>query len=211
MLPRLRKFRLELSDDGYQHGRCARIGFDLPHSVGDLLHHFIELDHHRPFFGPLLTNEHGAFSLDNHAPTEGQDPRQQTVASIRAGDLREEPLRAPRHPPGGHVVSGAMPRTDQATLAVDRSIAEIGTEMSTSASYREQLTVRVSDRVPCGATDNPRHQLGGGPHLSLSCHRPSHGSLALTVASSALTMPDRSSNAAGCDVATERGTDISLH
>jgi hypothetical protein len=159
----------------------------------------------------LLTNEHGAFSRDEHAPTEGQDPRQQTVASIRAGDLREEALRAPRHPPGGHFVSGAMPRTDQATLPVDRSIGEIGTEMATTASHREQPTVRVSDRVPCGAADNPWHQLGGRPHLSLSCHRPSHGSLSFTVASSALIVPDRSSNAAACDVATERSIDVGLH
>ena len=158
----------------------------------DLLHHFIELDHHRPFFGPLLTNEHVAFSLDNHTPTEGQDPRQQTVPSIRAGNLREEALWAPRHPARGHVVSGAMPRTDQAALAVDRSVCEIGTEMPTTASHRKQLTVRVSHCVPSATADNPRHQLGGGPHLSLSCHRPSHRSLPFTVASSALIVPDRS-------------------
>ena len=78
------QLRLELSDDGYQHRRCACIGFDLPYSVGDLLHHFIELDHHRPFFVPLLTNEHGAFSLDNHAPTEG-DRDVQSVRRVLCG------------------------------------------------------------------------------------------------------------------------------
>ena len=120
MLSRLHKLRLELPDDGYEHRRCARIGFDLPHSFSDLLHHFIEFDHHRPLCGPLLTNEHGAFSLDNHTATEGQDPRQQTIPSIRAGNLREEAPWAPRHPPRGHVVSGAMPRLHDNVATVFR-------------------------------------------------------------------------------------------
>ena len=97
-----------------------RIGFDLPHSFSDLLHHFIELDHHRPFFGPLLTNEHVAFSLDRHTPTEGQDPRQQTVPSIRAGNLHEEAPWARVIRARGHVVSGAMPRLHDNVATVFR-------------------------------------------------------------------------------------------
>jgi hypothetical protein len=62
--------------------------------------------------------------------------------------------------------------------------------MPTTASHREQLTVRVSDRVPSGTADNPRHQLGGRPDLNLPCHRPSNGSLAFTVASRMLYPAD---------------------
>jgi len=123
--------------------------------------------------GSVLSNEHGAFSLDERAATKGQDPGHQTVTSIQAGDLREEALWASRHSPGGNVVSGAMPRTDQATLPVDRAIGEISTEMPTTPCHREELAIRVSYGVPSGTADNPRHELDDGRHLGLSCHCPS--------------------------------------
>jgi hypothetical protein len=128
-----------------------------------------------------LADVYRAFSLDENAATKWQHARQEPVARIQTRDLREDALRASRHPPGGNVVFGAVPRTDQATVAVDRSVREIGTEMPASASHREQLTVRVSYRIPSGTADNPGHQLGGRPNFDLSCHRPSHGSLAFTV------------------------------
>jgi hypothetical protein len=48
-----------------------------------------------------------------------------------------------------------MPRTDQATRPVDRSVGEIGTEMATTASHCKQFTVGVSHGVPSGAADDP--------------------------------------------------------
>jgi hypothetical protein len=100
-----------------------------------------------------------------------------------------------------------MPRADQATLAVDRSIGEIGTEMPTSASHREQLTVRVSDRVRSGTADNPGASSAAAPTSVSRAIAPPRVSLVHR----SQQRPDRARSAverAGCDVTTERGIDV---
>jgi hypothetical protein len=56
--------------------------------------------------------------------------------------------------------------------------------VSTAAGDREQLTVRIPDRVPTGPTDHPRDELGGGSNLNLvgGHHYPFDTCVAATIA-----------------------------
>src|SRR4029078_5857045 len=98
-------------------------------------------------------DEPGAVAVDDFAVTEGQHLREEAVSGVKSGDLREDALRTSRHPSGRDVVLRAVPRTHQATVAVDRAVREVGAEMPAPASQDKQLSLGVADRVPSGTAN----------------------------------------------------------
>lgn len=94
---------------------------------------------------------------------QGQHRSEEAISEAEARDLGEDTLRAPHHHPGLDVVFGGMPGADEASIAIDRAIGEIGEEMSAPPGNGKQLLLRIPDRIAAGAFDRPRRQSPTGP------------------------------------------------
>ena len=65
-----------------------------------------------------------------------------------------------------------MPRTYQAPAAVDRTVGQVGSEVTAATSDREPPTPGVADRVTTSATNRPGSELSYGSDLDLRAIAP---------------------------------------
>jgi len=116
---------------------------------------------------PVSVDEQRAVAFDHLAPPERQHPGHELEGRPQPGDLGEDPLRAPHHPPRSDIVFRSVPGADETTIAGDTAVGQIGGEMAAPACHGEQFAIGVSGRVATGSLHRPGRQLGCLTNLGL--------------------------------------------
>jgi hypothetical protein len=111
----------------------------------------------------LLFDEDVVRVCGHLATAQRSDHSQQLEHAPKAGNLREDSLRAPDHPSGLDVVRRLVPGANQTTVLVNRSTGQIGAQVSAAPGHCEVFTV-VAYGVPADTCHAARWQIARGAH-----------------------------------------------